>query len=373
VIAIAALVCLAWTDAQVQAPSGQLERWLIAAADHQPGEADDWAKVVADWSKDRLVATLNAIRRDRVPAAALERGAILHLDVHFRTEPRERGPLLRAYPRDEEIPPPVTVEVIDGHRTGSGRTSTHLEFARLLLRELPPSRAAVFASTWYDAVAAQLAWNLNFAELTVHLANGRRLLPDDPQVFLASGCLRETFAAPRAQSLVRAWTGANPPNIGSEETNLAGAERFYRRALAKNPGLTEARFRLGRVMGQQGKHAEAVTELLRALGSAVDDTQSYYTLLFLGREEEMLGRSESARGRFEQAAALFPRAQSPRLALSRLALERGDDEGARRALVMPPGDPNLEVDPWWMYTRCEGRHADARLARLYIAAGEADR
>jgi tetratricopeptide (TPR) repeat protein len=119
------------------------------------------------------------------------------------------------------------------------------------------------------------------------------------------------------------------------------------------------------------RHADAVLDLQRARELSTDREQSYYIGLFLGREEELLGRFDEARGHFEAAAALFPRAQSPWLSLSRLAAYRGDVSGARQAIDSGlrdvPGD--YSEDPWWIYDLGPGRYAGAMLRQIYEAAG----
>jgi tetratricopeptide (TPR) repeat protein len=93
----------------------------------------------------------------------------------------------------------------------------------------------------------------------------------------------------------------------------------------------------------------------------------YYANLYLGREEQALGRRDAARAAFERAASLYPRAQSPYLALSQLARRYGDRPGAWVALQpllgLPARAPDRE-DPWWDYYGSAGRHADALLAEL---------
>lgn len=346
------------------------DRWLAAVKEHTPGQADDWTAVVGDWSRQQLVSTLNEIQRRRTPDRALRRGAVLHLDIVLHGSPRVSGPLFTRYPSTgPRAPSATTFLVLDGREEGRGAAETHLEFARALLKELTPdARTAEFVRLWYDAAATRLAASRNYAELLVHLDHARRLFPSDPEIMFASGFLHETFAAPRLQAVVgTASKTGQAPGIGSVGDNLSDAEHYYRRAVSALPGFGEARLRLGRVLGLQGKHKLAVPELERAFKDAEDRVQSYYALLFLGREEEMLGRRDAARRHFEQAAALFPSAQAPQLALSRLALERGDEREAQqilnRILTAREGTAAV-VDPWWDYETTPGRHADRKLARM---------
>jgi hypothetical protein len=85
-----------------------------------------------------------------------------------------------------------------------------------------------------------------------------------------------------------------------------------------------------------------------------------YLSLFLGHELSTVGHTNEARQQFERAAKLFPNAQSPLLALSRLALASGDSPGSLLAIqqvfALPAADPLS--DPWWNYdVACVGNSA----------------
>ncbi len=74
--------------------------------------------------------------------------------------------------------------------------------------------------------------------------------------------------------------------------------------------------------------------------------------LFLGRAEEALEHGEAARVAFERASALYPNAQSPRLALSQIARRAGNRPAAQRELQVIsalPDDQRRREDPWWFY------------------------
>jgi len=69
---------------------------------------------------------------------------------------------------------------------------------------------------------------------------------------------------------------------------------------------------------------------------------------------------------YERASTLYPRAQSPRLALSALAQRTGNRAEALRAIepVLGRGEVDLGDDPWWIYYRAQGRATDVLLAEL---------
>ena len=163
-----------------------------------------------------------------------------------------------------------------------------------------------------------------------HLARALQLFPADADLLFFNGCHHETLATPELQRMSRTLPRELNGTIGSERSELRQAETFFRRALATTPNFAEARIRLGRVLGLQGRHAEAVDQLRAA--PPTDPLLAYYAAMFLGAEVEALGRSAEARGWYERAAALYPSAQSPfwRSASSRSA--EADRPAATRAL-----------------------------------------
>jgi tetratricopeptide (TPR) repeat protein len=141
-------------------------------------------------------------------------------------------------------------------------------------------------------------------------------------------------------------------NVSSATANWQRAERFFRAALAADPNLTEARVRLGRVIGLLGRHQEAVAELQRAAPGAGQPLVRYYLEMFLGAEEQALGLRASARSHYEQAARLCPTAQSPYLALSQIGENDGDRAAALGAIQQAfdvTADQEHRADPWWNY------------------------
>jgi tetratricopeptide (TPR) repeat protein len=136
------------------------------------------------------------------------------------------------------------------------------------------------------------------------------------------------------------------------------------------PDLTEARIRLGHVLGLMGRHADAADDLRRAIPATDDQLLLYYGYLLLGGELDSLGNRDRARDAYERAAALFPRAQSPKLALSQMANRAGDRQSAFdaiRPVLGPPADEFDRADPWWTYHVQQGRSAEERLATLRAA------
>ena len=337
------------------------DAWLKAVADHVPGEADAPVATVARWSKDQLLAVLDHPRM--ATSGAFRRGAMLHFDIAVQGNARATGSLFPSYHRTGPGPPPQPFMVVDGAGLGRGFSAAHLEFARALITKLDTDSKAAFGVRWYAAVAAELAARGSFADLWYHLEHAKVAVPESPELLLAAGCLHELFGGPMAQAARRLSTMVR---VGDRGDNLRRAEDYFSRALAKAPDFVEARLRRGRVFGQLNRHADAVMDLHRARELTTDREQSYFIHLFLGREEELLGRHDVARGHFEAAAVLFPRAQSPRFSLSRLAAHRGDLSGARQALNdgLPSEPGDYADDPWWIYDLGPGRYAAVMLKEV---------
>jgi tetratricopeptide (TPR) repeat protein len=155
--------------------------------------------------------------------------------------------------------------------------------------------------------------------------------------------------------------------VPDEQAELNEAERLFRRVLQIDPAHVEARLHLGRVLGRMGRHELAARELREVARATVNPLTLYFARLFLGAEALALGDADEARDAYQGAAALYPHAQSPRLALSALAARAGDHVEALR-LMGPALDPTItpgNPDPWWLYQTTQGRFTDLLLADLH--------
>jgi tetratricopeptide (TPR) repeat protein len=351
---------------QASVAAVRVETWRKAVEHHEPGKPDEPARTVAQWSKSDLLETIDSIHRAAPPNFVLARGAALHLDVAMMFRTAAQGPLFPTRSPDKYS----AVEASDGQRRRVVASPTHLQFARALLEEIQPEpRRYEAARRWYRATAAYLAREHNLAEAVMHLYRARELFPGDTEILLASGCLHEILASPPIQLVVRSSIDSGLLlSVGSVRQNLQTAERYFRDAIRANARNAEARLRLGRVVALQGRRAEAIQHLHRVLKEDADPTRAYYASMFLGREEELRGRTADARQHFERATRLFPKAQSPHLALSRLAFHDGDTRRAERAVAQvfaQSANERERYDPWWNYDSGTGRLTETYLARLY--------
>jgi tetratricopeptide (TPR) repeat protein len=292
--------------------------------------------------------------------ATLRRGATLHADVARLVPDASRN----------EMGASRSYLVRDGTPQSLGSDSAHWRIGRELLAEVRPSPSEdATALLWYRAGSAHLLRTGDLDEALEHLEEARQVFPSSWEVLLDSAYLHQKFSSPMTQAARAALiaTGVTTP-VGPEQTELERAAGFFRRALALNPVHVEARVRLGRILGQLGRHREAAAELSAALQAGPTGDLLYYAELLLGRAEEGLGRRDSARAHFQNAAALHPRAQSPRLALSQLLRQAGDRRGALdtlQAVTALPATLNGRSDPWWEYYDVHVEDADDLIDELY--------
>jgi hypothetical protein len=291
----------------------------------------------------------------------LKRAALLESDVAMLTPP-QTGPIVeRPLPAAAQR---LRMDISDGRQRSLHQMPVHWELARKMLDLVAPDPTkddTVVA--WYRATMAFMQWTQEHD--IDHFAQARELFPADPVVLFLIGCMHETFAGELIQQAMRTAklpSGMSFP-VSSDAAELRSAETFLRRAVAADPAHVEARLRFARVIGQQGRHQDAAAELRRVASETEDSLLLFYAHLFLGREEEAQEHGDEARTAYERAAALYPAAQSPRLALSQLAWHAHNREAAVQALqplVDAPGDD----DPWFSYRFSQGRNFDDLLATL---------
>jgi tetratricopeptide (TPR) repeat protein len=367
--------------------SDKLDAWLTAVDRHVPGRRDQAIDQVARWPvrdfDDALRELGRRLQRSEFQPLAkfgvhdldsgnalLIRAAMLHADVAI-VHRGERGySLPQAGVR--------SMLVGDGNEVGQMGGTIHWGVGRRALELVQPAPARDDrVKHWYQATAAYLQqWN-EYSELGVHLLRARALFPNDAVLLLYAGTMHEAFAEGRIQNalpqnLVRILTRPNPATpqsvtpVGPAEEELDRAEDYFRRALARDPSLTEARIRLGHVLHRRARQPNAIAELERALRDKPRMVLRFYAHLLIGRAQVARGRPDLARTAFEEAAGLYPNAQSPRLGLSQLARDAGDRAGSVRELMIltqPPDAPERQ-DPWWIFNWTHAPDADELFALL---------
>ncbi len=329
--------------------------WLEAIETHEPGDFGKAAMDISTWSGSELEGTVAAALRHargiarKDPEEAnriLLRGAVLHADIG-RLIPDEST---------RRSPNQVSVYTIkDGRWQSVVYLSLHWQLGRTLLDGVVPAPAGhPGVRTWYRETSRDLLRLRSLVEASPHLTRALRIFPNDGELLFYRGVLHERFSSPLIQAGSDSLTEANrgTPTVGTPRAELGRAEKSLRDALLDQPDHVEARVRHGRVLGELGQHEQAVAELRHAVQNGAVDRSLYYAHLFLGRNYEALGNYDQARTELERAAAMFPRAQTPRLALSYIATRSGNRAAAQRELQLLAAMPDAErqrEDPWWDY------------------------
>jgi tetratricopeptide (TPR) repeat protein len=372
---LAALVCClvaggAVPSAQMPAAShtDRASQWVSAVKAHLPNVVDQPVESVARWSATELSDALAAVPQNDGAeyASLLERALVLHVDIV----------LTHRTPTGYRLPPAAnaTVAVIDGRQIALTPGTFHWEFCRRIIARMPEGpRRTRAARLFYRATAAVLQGWGEYPELEAHVADARKVLGDDPVLLVYAGTLHQAYASPRTQIYLeeqrRAVRGApllpppfitgvssyrNPDalpreTIGTETVELRRAEDYFRRAIQSDPTVVEARIRLAHVLGDRGRQSEALSQLRRIDLAALPPVLDYYASLLLGRAQQAAGQLDAAARSFRRAVTRFPNAQAPRIALSQLAMARGDRAEAASHLTairtLPDGS-GLD-DPWW--------------------------
>ena len=377
---------------QVAPLSARLSEQLSLVAHHSLGQDDEAVAKLASWTRRDLEAVSNEWKRlvkaihpnssgawrslalepfgvtsSDTLDLLLERTAMLHTDVAiFR-----RNGNGYSLPVDPATEHPLS---IDGRSLGVTTGTFHWAAARRVLDLIPlsaPANDSVLL--WYQTSTTILqSWN-DYYELEPHLIRARERFPRYAVLLMYDGTVHENLAEPRIQNVSRPQESSPasmpclrlgcPPIVSSRPRRpwfatpaieLRTAQTLFEQSLKIDPGFSEARIRLARVLALQDQHEAAITHLKQVLtGSALPQRLRYFSLLFLGREQWTLERPAEAETAYREAAALYPGAQSPALGLSQVAHHRGDRERAlaHLAILKAPPALNNRDDPWWTYSR----------------------
>lgn len=227
--------------------------------------------------------------------------------------------------------------LIDKSPTGAQR---HLAVARTYIEKLASREQDSFVRGWWVMVIGFFQGRFDLRTATQFTRAARVSAGNSPELFLAEGVTEEMN-----------WTRAQDDNarykVGGD---LQAAESAYRKALAGDSELVEARLRLGRVLTLRGELDNAV-RTLDPLASTEDVGFRYLAQLFTGDVLERQGHVAAAEQRYLAAFAALPTGQSARLALANLRHAAGARTAAADAVRATTSDRGVAeaIDPWFLY------------------------
>jgi tetratricopeptide (TPR) repeat protein len=333
----ARFVCLAAALSAVLSAAPRLARTQRAAPDtfadlfhdYRRGDADRAVRVLASWPHKRVEAEAKLLpgENDAWSKAAL---ALLlfetwmgwppvtdtaeHLIGDAERQARSTGDVrLRAFCRDVYLVALAT-------------NSAHLDI----------NAEGQVGRLWADDALAQLELGKH-AERYIEL-----LLTAD----------RDGYAAGSGGPFHLAGTSSH----GAYGAYAGMAEGAFRRALALDSRLFEARVHLGRVLWFFDRRDEAERELTEAATEAMAARApefAYLANLFLAQLQEERGSLDAATAAYEEALRIYPNGQVARLALGQLRLATGHeaDGWMTTATALDPAAwDRRPPDPWRIYT-----------------------
>ena len=214
------------------------------------------------------------------------------------------------------------------------------------LAELHPFTAeqSTFLRAWYHAFGLYLLGSGNADALTT-LERGHQRFPDDELITLALAEVYET-------------RGTFVDEVGRYDLR---AERICRDLLARDPGMAEARLRLGRVLQLRGKPELALPELDRVASTSDDGRLRYLAHLFMGELHRRRGRLSEAQQEFAKALEAWPGGQAGALSLGEILHSLGERAEAAAAVQAAIEDRRELMFPDPYRTYYSGNRTEQRL------------
>jgi len=370
-----------------------LDRWIAAVAAHHLGERDHAVEEFAALpGVDREPFTLIAWKfmgllhdpldkdhrplpkesedervRTRLLAATLlktttrdgwlHRAAALHADVMMLAADltQEADRLAPGTGRGG----PQLFEARDGEFQATADRNWSLAFGRRIVADVTSPSTDDFVGAWYHATSAFMLAHGWFGELRPHLQAGERVRPSDEWILFDQGTLFEAYGSGAVQAVVQGakLPAGTRPDVPMPTELRDTAMGYFRRLLSSGPTFVEARVRYGRLLIEMFQYDAAVQQFDTAITTATDPVTLYYAHLFALRAEAGRGRVAAAAEHGRAAAELFPTAQSADIALSIVALQRGDLTSAAAPIdvIRAMRIDGFRDDPWWEYFQGAGR------------------
>jgi VWFA-related protein len=220
-----------------------------------------------------------------------------------------------------------------------------------LADKIRPADDSGFRRRWQVAVGRLLLWN-GFAEhAEMILGDASILFPNDPDVLLAYGTVREAAALNLRPDL--GWvTGSAQGGYGAQNDRgmLQGdARRVFTRALRTAPASSEAKLRLAHIRLLQHEDGDASALLNELNASPPSAGVSYVAALLLGRIRERQNDLKGAVDSYQNAQRLLAGPQSASIAFAHALYASGRFREAVETLRDMLTQPTHVADPWALY------------------------
>jgi VWFA-related protein len=215
------------------------------------------------------------------------------------------------------------------------------------VRVRQPGEADAFECSWLWSEVAALEGLFMADSAMLFVPKAAERCPAEGRLHLAHALVSE-------QQWLRGTAGPD------EEANILGR---YQTAMKFSETAAEARMRAAWFLSRTGKLDEALA-LVEPRPSTSDRYVQYLTDLVRGQIFRARGRLDDAAKAYRDALTTWPDAQSARVALMTLQLNRGDrQEAAKLAEASETATPD-QFDPWWTYWLGDYRVYPAIVAKL---------
>lgn len=226
----------------------------------------------------------------------------------------------------------------------------------------------------------RVRWQVAFLQLQVNLGRiteARALAPriklskGDPsaaQVYFLRGLAEEAAARLVDDSTLTRRTASNmpTPRLRALEERLARAADWYRRALGAQSTFDEARLRLGRVRLEAGEPRQAIETLAGLMAPMCTSARCGLAWLFAAEAYEAQRHWGDAASAYARASSVLEVRQSALMALTQLALRRGDTRQAAELTSQFRASAPLarldRPDAWTLHLASRRQDSEAVLA-----------
>ncbi len=199
---------------------------------------------------------------------------------------------------------------------------------------------------WYLATGRFFQYQVLEPLASLALESALELDPDDEEVLLTLGLVRETAG----------WTTKS-------SKQLKRAEELYRKVIEIEPEHIEAKMRLAHVLALEGQHDEA----MQTIGPYIQHLQKAEAFLILGDIYKHQEKHAKAVESYRRAAHMDPACQTAAIAHSHALYRMGDKVGARAVMDRFFETQKIQADDadsWWLYLRGDRQETEDRLDEI---------